>query len=426
MTGRLAGEIAIVTGAGSGIGRATALRFAEAGARVLAVDRVAEGLDGTRAAASGGIETLVQDVASDDAPELVERACRARLGAPSILINNAGIGGAKPVDVTEDADLDRFIAINLRSVFRMARMAVRAMLPARRGAIVNMASVFGMTGFVGSSAYSATKAAVVGLTQQMAAEYGRVGIRVNAIAPGVIRTGMTARNIETNAWYRAAMMDTTPMESPGEPDDIDVVVSYLPVGSQARPSSTPLQALEAGCAFVNCIPVFIASAAEWRKRFEARGLPLIGDDIKSQVGATIVHRVLANLFRERGVRLDRTYQLNFGGNTDFLNMLERERLESKKISKTQAVTSQLDVPLDPRQRPCRAERPRAVAHRPQVGLHPHGGHRPSAACRSIIELKLEVWDSPNSAGVVIDAVRCAKLALDRGIGGALIGPSATS
>jgi myo-inositol-1-phosphate synthase len=127
----------------------------------------------------------------------------------------------------------------------------------------------------------------------------------------------------------------------------DVVVSYLPVGSQAATEFYAERALQAGCAFVNCIPVFVASDPSWRRRFEERGLPLVGDDIKSQVGATIVHRVLANLFRERGVRLDRTYQLNFGGNTDFKNMLERERLESKKISKTRAVTSQLDVPLDP-------------------------------------------------------------------------------
>lgn len=228
MSGRLAGEVAIVTGAGSGIGRATALRFAEAGASVLAIDRAEDGLAATLALAPGGtIRGMVQDVSSDDAPARVESECRRLFAAPSVLVNNAGIGGAKPVDATEDADLDRFIAINLRSVFRMARMAVRAMLPAKRGAVVNMASVFGMTGFVGSSAYSTTKAAVVGLTHQMAAEYGRTGIRVNAIAPGVIRTGMTARNIDTNAWYRAAMMDTTPMDSPGEPDDIAWAALYL-------------------------------------------------------------------------------------------------------------------------------------------------------------------------------------------------------
>ncbi|TIS70183.1 MAG: inositol-3-phosphate synthase, partial [Mesorhizobium sp.] len=180
-------------------------------------------------------------------------------------------------------------------------------------------------------------------------------------------------------------------------------------------------ALAAGCAFVNCIPVFIASRPEWRRRFEERGLPLIGDDIKSQVGATIVHRLLANLFRERGVRIDRTYQLNFGGNTDFLNMLERERLESKKISKTQSVTSQIDVPLEPGNIhvgpsdhvPWLTDRKWAYI---RVEGTTFGGVPLNA------ELKLEVWDSPNSAGVVIDAVRCAKLALDRGIAGALTGP----
>jgi len=202
----------------------------------------------------------------------------------------------------------------------------------------------------------------------------------------------------------------------------DVLVCYLPVGSQQAAEFYARQALEAGVAFVNCIPVFLASRPEWAQRFAAKGLPIVGDDIKSQVGATIVHRMLANLFRERGVRLDRTYQLNFGGNTDFLNMLERERLESKKISKTQAVTSQLDVPL--------------AANDVHVGPSDHvpwltdrkwayirlegttfGGVPLNA------ELKLEVWDSPNSAGVVIDAVRCAKLGLDRGIGGPLVGPS---
>jgi myo-inositol-1-phosphate synthase len=201
----------------------------------------------------------------------------------------------------------------------------------------------------------------------------------------------------------------------------DVVVSYLPVGSQRATEWYAERVLEAGCAFVNCIPVFIASNPEWRRRFEKRGLPIIGDDIKSQVGATIVHRVLTNLFRERGVRLDRTYQLNFGGNSDFQNMLERERLESKKISKTQAVISQLDVPLMPED-----------IHVGPSDFVPWLGDRKWAYIRMEattfggvplnLELKLEVWDSPNSAGVVVDAVRCAKLALDRGIGGALAGP----
>lgn len=202
----------------------------------------------------------------------------------------------------------------------------------------------------------------------------------------------------------------------------DVVVSYLPVGSQKASEWYARQAIEAGCGFVNCIPVFIASDSAWRGRFEQAGLPIIGDDIKSQVGATILHRVLANLFRERGVRLDRTYQLNVGGNTDFKNMLERERLTSKKISKMQAVTSQFDVPLD--------------ADNVHVGP---SDHVPWLTDRKLAfirlegttfggvpltaEVKLEVWDSPNSAGVVIDAVRCAKLAMDRGIGGALTGPS---
>jgi myo-inositol-1-phosphate synthase len=202
----------------------------------------------------------------------------------------------------------------------------------------------------------------------------------------------------------------------------DVVVSYLPVGSQQATEWYVERALEAGCAFVNCIPVFIASNADWRRRFEERGLPIIGDDIKSQVGATIVHRVLTNLFRERGVRLDRTYQLNFGGNTDFENMLERERLESKKKSKTQSVTSQLDVPLAA-----------GDIHVGPSDFVPWLTDRKFAYIRMEgttfgdvplnLELKLEVWDSPNSAGVVVDAVRCAKLALDRGVGGALTGPS---
>jgi myo-inositol-1-phosphate synthase len=201
----------------------------------------------------------------------------------------------------------------------------------------------------------------------------------------------------------------------------DVVVSYLPVGSQKASEYYVEQALAAGCGYVNCIPVFVASDAKWRRKFEDKRLPIVGDDIKSQVGATIVHRVLANLFRERGVRLDRTYQLNFGGNSDFLNMLERERLTSKKISKTRAVNSQLDVPLT-----------NENIHIGPSDYVPWLGDRKFANIRMegtafggaplSIELKLEVWDSPNSAGVVIDAIRCAKLALDRGVGGALVGP----
>ncbi|WP_375464097.1 inositol-3-phosphate synthase [uncultured Methylobacterium sp.] len=201
-----------------------------------------------------------------------------------------------------------------------------------------------------------------------------------------------------------------------------VLVSYLPVGSQEAAEFYATCALDAGCALVNCIPVFIASDPAWRRRFEARGLPLVGDDIKSQVGATIVHRVLANLMRERGVRLDRTYQLNFGGNADFKNMLERERLESKKISKTRAVTSQLDVPLDPDDvHVGPSDHVPWLTDRKWAHIRLEGtafGGVPLS-----MELKLEVWDSPNSAGIVIDAVRCARLGLDRGLGGALVGPS---
>ena len=202
----------------------------------------------------------------------------------------------------------------------------------------------------------------------------------------------------------------------------DVLVSYLPVGSQQASEYYAEQALEAGCAFVNCIPVFIASDATWAKRFADRRLPVLGDDIKSQVGATIVHRVLANLFRDRGVRLDRTYQLNFGGNADFKNMLERERLESKKISKTRAVTSQLAVPLeadDIHIGP--SDFVPWLSDRKWAHIRLEGTSFGGAPLN--VELKLEVWDSPNSAGIVIDAVRCAKLGLDRGLGGPLIGPS---
>jgi myo-inositol-1-phosphate synthase len=202
----------------------------------------------------------------------------------------------------------------------------------------------------------------------------------------------------------------------------DVVVSYLPVGSEMATKWYVEQVLEAGCAFVNCIPVFIASAPYWQQRFAARGLPIVGDDIKSQVGATIVHRMLTDLFRKRGVRLDRTYQLNFGGNTDFLNMLERERLESKKISKTQAVTSQLGHPMQEKDvHVGPSDYVPWLADRKWCYIRMEGTSFGNVPLNC--EVKLEVWDSPNSAGVVIDAIRCAKLALDRGIGGALVGPA---
>jgi myo-inositol-1-phosphate synthase len=206
--------------------------------------------------------------------------------------------------------------------------------------------------------------------------------------------------------------------------ETDVLVCYLPVGSEEGARFYAEAALQAGCAFVNCIPVFIASDPDWAARFAARKLPLIGDDVKSQVGATIVHRMLTNLFRERGVRVDRTYQLNFGGNTDFLNMLERERLESKKLSKTRAVTSQLGEPLPARSvHVGPSDYVEWLSDRKWCYIRLEGttfGNVPLSC-----ELKLEVWDSPNSAGVVIDAVRLAKLAMDRGIGGALTGPCAS-
>jgi myo-inositol-1-phosphate synthase len=203
----------------------------------------------------------------------------------------------------------------------------------------------------------------------------------------------------------------------------DVVVNYLPVGSETATKWYVEQVLQAGCGFVNCIPVFIAREAYWRQRFEQRNLPIIGDDIKSQVGATIVHRVLARLFRERGVKLERTSQLNVGGNTDFMNMLERSRLESKKISKTNAVTSQVDydlgtdnVHIGP------SDHIPWLTDRKWAYIRLEG--RSFGDVPLNVELKMEVWDSPNSAGVVIDAVRCVKLALNHGLSGALEGPAA--
>jgi len=203
----------------------------------------------------------------------------------------------------------------------------------------------------------------------------------------------------------------------------DVVINYLPVGSEEATKWYIEQVLTAGCGFVNCIPVFIAREKYWQKRFEDRGLPVIGDDIKSQVGATIAHRVLTRLFRDRGVKLERTYQLNFGGNTDFYNMLERERLESKKISKTTAVTSQLDYELDPDNiHVGPSDYVPWLADRKFCHIRMEG--RTFGDVPLNLELKLEVWDSPNSAGVVIDAIRCCKLALDRALKGASVAPSA--
>jgi len=230
-----------------------------------------------------------------------------------------------------------------------------------------------------------------------------------------------------NKYYRASIE-----ESPAEPCDVaqvlrdsgaDVLVSYLPVGSEDAQRFYAQACIDAGVAFVNAIPVFIASDPEWAEKFRAAGVPIIGDDIKSQVGATIVHRVLTRLFEDRGTALDHTYQLNVGGNMDFKNMLDRDRLESKKISKTQAVTSQMDTKLD--------------ADDVHIGPSDHVPWLQDRKWAYIrmegrnfgdvplnIELKLEVWDSPNSAGVIIDAVRLAKIANDRGIGGPVLGPSA--
>ena len=220
-------------------------------------------------------------------------------------------------------------------------------------------------------------------------------------------------------------------KAPGETADVvgilrdtktDVVVNYLPVGSEMATKWYVEQVLEAGCAMVNCMPVFIARESYWQRRFEEKRLPIIGDDIKSQVGATITHRVLTSLFRERGVKLDRTMQLNVGGNSDFLNMLERDRLESKKISKTNAVTSMLDYDMGAKNvHVGPSDYVPWLTDRKWAYIRMEGSAFGDVPLN--IELKLEVWDSPNSAGIVIDAVRLAKLALNNGVAGALEGPS---
>jgi myo-inositol-1-phosphate synthase len=221
-------------------------------------------------------------------------------------------------------------------------------------------------------------------------------------------------------------------KAPGETADVvgilrdtqtDVVVNYLPVGSEQATKWYTEQILNAGCAMVNCMPVFIARETYWQRRFEQAGLPIIGDDIKSQVGATITHRVLTSLFRERGVKVDRTMQLNVGGNSDFLNMLERDRLESKKISKTNAVTSMLDYDLGEKNvHVGPSDYVPWLTDRKWAYIRMEGSSFGDVPLN--LELKLEVWDSPNSAGIVIDAVRLAKLALNNGVAGALEGPSA--
>jgi myo-inositol-1-phosphate synthase len=248
---------------------------------------------------------------------------------------------------------------------------------------------------------------------------------VSSIGVNVLR-GPTMDGL--NKYYRASIE-----ESPAEAVDVvkalkdaraEVLVSYLPVGSEDAQRFYAQAAIDAGCAFVNAIPVFIASDPTWAKKFSDAGVPIIGDDIKSQVGATIVHRVLARLFEDRGLSLDHTYQLNVGGNMDFKNMLDRERLESKKISKTQAVTSQLeisnmsadDVHIGP------SDHVPWLKDRKWAYIRMEGRNFGDVPLN--LELKLEVWDSPNSAGVIIDAVRCARVALDRGIGGPIMGPSA--
>ena len=246
----------------------------------------------------------------------------------------------------------------------------------------------------------------------------------------VVKTGVSVKRGATldglGRYYKETITESTaaPVDVVAElkSNKVDVVICYLPVGSEEAAKFYAQCAIDAGCAFVNALPVFIASDPVWADKFTKAGLPIVGDDIKSQVGATITHRIMAKLFQDRGVHLDRTYQLNVGGNMDFKNMLERDRLESKKISKTQSVTSQLDYDLGAKN-----------VHIGPSDYIPWLDDRKWAYVRLEgrafgdvplnLEYKLEVWDSPNSAGVIIDALRCAKIALDRKIGGPLLSPS---
>lgn len=251
-------------------------------------------------------------------------------------------------------------------------------------------------------------------------------IKIADVAPTGVRVQRGVTLDGFGKYYRETVQEST--EPPVDvvqalkDAEVDVVVSYLPVGSEEADRYYAQCAIDAGCAFVNCLPVFIASDPAWAQKFADAGLPIIGDDIKSQIGATITHRVLARLFEERGITIDRTYQLNVGGNMDFKNMLERERLMSKKISKTQAVTSNVSTQF--------AEKDIHVGPSDYVGwlddrkfafVRLEGRNFGGAPVS--LEYKLEVWDSPNSAGVVIDAIRAAKIGLDRGIGGPLLSPA---
>lgn len=228
MTGRFSGQVAVVTGAARGIGAATALRLAREGAAVLAVDRLGATLAELPAETEGGgrIRVFEQDVAEAEAPQRIVEACIEAFGRLDILVNNAGVGGSSPVGETDDEALDRFLAINLRSLFRLSREALTR-LPRPGGRIVNIGSVFGLVGFPGSSAYGMTKAAVAQLTRQMATDYGPEGLLVNAVAPGIIRTPLTESRIEGDDWYRRAMIDTTPLPRLGRPEDIAGVVAFL-------------------------------------------------------------------------------------------------------------------------------------------------------------------------------------------------------
>ena len=242
-----------------------------------------------------------------------------------------------------------------------------------------------------------------------------------------VQRGMTHDGIGkyTNELIKRAEGPTADIAQTLIDKKVDVLISYLPVGSEEATKWYVEQAITAKCAFINCVPVFIASGEGdyWQKRFKSAGIPIIGDDIKSQVGATIVHRTLTRLFQDRGVHLERSYQLNFGGNTDFLNMLEQERLSSKKISKTNSVTSQMDYDIGKENIHIGPSDHVPWLHdRKWCYIRMEGESFGDVPLN--LELKLEVWDSPNSAGVVIDALRCAKIALDRGLSGPILGPSA--